>query len=55
MGFTVFAIEANMPEAVDVNNYVLNGIGNSKDVLADYILDMEHSGSFRILESMVRI
>ena len=34
MGFTVFAIEANMPEALDVNNYVLNGIGNSKDVLA---------------------
>ena len=34
MGFTVFAIEANMPEALDVNNYILNGIGNSKDVLA---------------------
>lgn len=34
MGFTVFAIEANMPEARKVNNYVLNGIGNPKDVLA---------------------
>jgi erythromycin esterase len=34
MGFTVFAIEANMPEARNVNNYVLNGIGNPKDVLA---------------------
>jgi erythromycin esterase len=34
MDFTVFAIEANMPEAQKVNNYVLNGIGNPKDVLA---------------------
>ncbi len=34
MGFTVFAIEANMPEAQKVNNYVLYGIGNPKDVLA---------------------
>ncbi|MCF8356922.1 MAG: erythromycin esterase family protein, partial [Melioribacteraceae bacterium] len=34
MGFTVFAIEAIMPEARDVNNYVLKGIGNPKDVLA---------------------
>lgn len=34
MGFTVFAIEANMPESRNVNNYVLNGIGNPKDVLA---------------------
>jgi erythromycin esterase len=34
MGFTVFAIEANMPEARNVNKYVLNGIGNPKDVLA---------------------
>ncbi len=34
MGFTVFAIEANMPEARNVNNYVLNGFGNPKDVLA---------------------
>ena len=33
MGFTVFAIEANMPEAQKVNNYVLNGVGNPKDVL----------------------
>lgn len=34
MGFTIFAIEANMPEAAAVNNFVLNGIGDQKDVLA---------------------
>jgi erythromycin esterase len=34
MGFTVFAIEANMPEARRVNDYVLHGIGNPKDALA---------------------
>ena len=34
MGFTVFAIEANMPEARLVNKYVLSGAGNSKTALA---------------------
>ncbi|MBZ5618737.1 MAG: erythromycin esterase family protein [Acidobacteriia bacterium] len=33
MGFTVFAIEANMPEAYAVNNYVLNGAGDPKQLL----------------------
>ncbi|MCK4916553.1 MAG: erythromycin esterase family protein, partial [Candidatus Eisenbacteria sp.] len=34
MGFTVFAIEANMPEARRVNDYVLRGEGESKEALA---------------------
>ena len=34
MGFTVFAIEANMPEARRVNDYVLRGEGDSKEALA---------------------
>jgi erythromycin esterase len=33
MGFTVFAIEANMPEAQRVNEYVLNGNGNPRELL----------------------
>ncbi|UCH96753.1 MAG: erythromycin esterase family protein, partial [Candidatus Aminicenantes bacterium] len=34
MGFTVFAIEANMPEAREVNRYVLTGEGDPKKALA---------------------
>ena len=34
MGFTVFAIEANMPEARRVNDYVLRGEGDSEEALA---------------------
>lgn len=34
MGFTVFAIEANMPEARKVNEYVLTGKGDPKEALA---------------------
>ncbi len=34
MGFTVFAIEANMPEARTVNRYVLNGEGDPKKALS---------------------
>ncbi|MFQ5639879.1 MAG: erythromycin esterase family protein, partial [bacterium] len=34
MGFTVFAIEANMPEARRVNEYVLTGKGDPKEALA---------------------
>jgi erythromycin esterase len=34
MGFTVFAIEANMPEAEAVNAYVLRGEGDPKAALA---------------------
>ena len=33
MGFTHFAIEANMPEAYRVNDYVLNGNGDPKALL----------------------
>lgn len=33
MGFTVFAIEANLPEADAVDDYVLRGIGNAADAL----------------------
>ena len=34
MGFTVFAIEANMPEARRVNDYVLRGEGDPRETLA---------------------
>lgn len=34
MGFTVFAIEATMPETFDVNEYVLNGKGDPEKALA---------------------
>jgi erythromycin esterase-like protein len=33
MGFTLFAIEANMPEAYRVNEYVLTGQGDAKTLL----------------------
>src|SRR5262245_54831256 len=33
MGFSVFAIEANMPEAYRVNDYVLTGRGDPKELL----------------------
>src|ERR1035441_5187694 len=33
MGFTIFSIEANMPEAYRLNNYVLNGVGDPKQLL----------------------
>ena len=33
MGFNIFAIEANMPEAYAVNDYVLNGNGDPKQLL----------------------
>ena len=33
MGFTIFAIEANMPEAYKVNDYVLYGRGDPKQLL----------------------
>lgn len=34
MGFTIFAIEANMPEARKVNRYILTGEGDPKEALA---------------------
>ena len=34
MGFTVFAIEANWPESLDINDYVVNGQGDPARVLA---------------------
>lgn len=33
MGFTIFAIEANMPEAYRLNDYVLNGTGDPVQLL----------------------
>jgi erythromycin esterase-like protein len=33
MGFTIFSIEANMPEAYRLNDYVLNGAGDPKQLL----------------------
>ncbi len=34
MGFTIFSIEANMPEAYRVNDYVLGGAGDPKELIA---------------------
>lgn len=34
MGFTVFAIEANWPECLAINDYVLEGTGDPKEALA---------------------
>ena len=34
MGFTVFAIEANLPEAWRVNDYVLGGPGDARELIA---------------------
>jgi erythromycin esterase len=51
MGFTLFAIEANMPEAYRVNDYVLHGKGEPKELLkgmyfwtwnTQEVLDMIH-------------
>jgi len=33
MGFTIFSIEANMPEAYRINDYVLYGVGDAKKLL----------------------
>jgi erythromycin esterase len=33
MGFTIFAIEANMPESYRVNDYILSGKGDPKELL----------------------
>ena len=33
MGFTIFSIEANMPEAYRLNDYVLNGKGDPAQLL----------------------
>lgn len=49
LGFTIFSIEANMPEAYRVNEYVLNGSGDPKRLIrgmyfwawtTDEVLDM---------------
>lgn len=32
-GFTIFSIEANMPEAYKLNDYIINGKGNAKELL----------------------
>ena len=32
-GFTIFSIEANMPEAYRLNDYVLNGVGDPRDLI----------------------
>ena len=34
MGFTIFSIEANMPEAYRVNDFVLTGEGDPKKLIA---------------------
>src|SRR5271157_263787 len=34
MGFTIFSIEANMPEAYRLNDYVLNGNGDPEQLIA---------------------
>src|SRR5437868_2335974 len=35
MGFTIFSIEANMPEAYRLNDYVLNGTGDPAKLIRD--------------------
>ncbi len=35
MGFTIFSIEANMPEAYCLNDYVLNGTGDPAELLRE--------------------
>ena len=48
MGFTIFSIEANMPEAYRLNDYVLNGHGRSGGAPArDVLLDVGHRRSAR--------
>ena len=51
MGFTIFSIEANMPEAYRLNDYVLNGTGDPAQLLrgmyfwtwnTEEVLDMIH-------------
>jgi erythromycin esterase-like protein len=51
MGFTIFSIEANMPEAYRLNGYVLNGTGDPAQLLrgmyfwtwnTEEVLDMIH-------------
>lgn len=37
MGFSIFAIEANMPECQRINDYVLSGKGNLKDLIRGMI------------------
>jgi erythromycin esterase len=32
-GFTIFSMEANMPEAYALNDYVLNGVGNPRALI----------------------
>jgi erythromycin esterase len=38
MGFTIFAMEANMPEADRLNDYILNGTGDPKKLLQAFQL-----------------
>ena len=48
MGFTLFAIEANMPEAYRINEYVLTGKGDPKELLRGHVLlDVGYPGSAR--------
>ena len=46
MGFTIFSIEANMPEAYRLNDYVLNGTGDPAAAPARHVLlDVGHRRS----------
>ena len=46
VGFTIFAIEANMPEAYRLNDYVLHGTGDSFGTYErNVLLDVEHRGN----------
>jgi erythromycin esterase len=33
MGFTIFSIEANMPEAYKLNDYIVRGVGDATKLL----------------------
>lgn len=46
MGFNIFAMEANMPEAQAINQFVLEGRGDPAAALAGLVLlDLEHARS----------
>jgi erythromycin esterase-like protein len=48
MGFTIFSIEANMPEAYKLNDYILRGEGDpAKLIKGMYFWDLEYRGDAR--------
>jgi erythromycin esterase len=46
MGFTIFSIEANMPEAYRLNDYVLNGTGDPAQLIHGMYFRTWENGSY---------